>query len=226
MKLRNTINRVKNKLKYPKVITNIEHILKNHILHKDFHRINKDGRINSLYDENMVIRILQEQYGNSYIQKPESSRNWYDVKIKASKYWIPCNIKVSTGGTDNALCKKALVYSLSTLPEDKIPKSMSFNKMIDLIEQNKNNNRNILKEYYYIYVDKKDGTVMIKSLCDIQNYVSNPQNWLQINWAKEKQFTLENTNIELADLDTSYIRVRSILGDSLQKLINSSNKLL
>ena len=97
--------------------------------------------------------------------------------------------------------------------------------MIDLIEDNKNNNRNILKEYYYIYIDKKDGTVMIKSLCDIQNYVSNPQNWLQINWAKEKLAPI-NKYSTLADLDTSYVRVRSVLSESLQKLLNSSNKLL
>jgi hypothetical protein len=223
MKLRSSVHTICKRLRYPKVITNIEEILKTHIHDKDFHTINSDGRINSIYDENMVIRILEQKYGNAYVRKPDKSRNWYDVKIKSSRHWIPCNIKVSTGGTDNALCKKALVYSLSTLPEDKIPKSMSFNKMIDLIEQNKNNTRNILKEYYYIYVDKKDGTVMIKSLCDIENYVSNPQNWLQINWAKEKKTSLGE---DLIDLDSSYIRVRSTLADSLQKLINSSNRLL
>ena len=214
------------KLKYPKVIHSIEHILKRHLNKTKFNKVNKDGRINSIYDEKTIINILSNNYGESYIQKPESNRNWYDVKIKSTEdIWIPCNIKVSTGGTDNALCKKAIVYSLSSLPEEKIPKYMSFNKMIDLIEDNKNNNRNILKEYYYIYIDKKDGTVMIKSLCDIQNYVSNPQNWLQINWAKEKLAPI-NKYSTLADLDTSYVRVRSVLSESLQKLLNSSNKLL
>ena len=227
--LRNTLRKVNSitaNLKYPKAISKIEQTLKDHIDTTRFNKNTTDGRINSIYDENMVISILEKRYGDSYIRRPEKSRNWYDVKIKSLNDWIPCNIKVSTGGPDNALCKKAIVYSLSTLPEDKIPKYMSFNKMIELVEEYKNTNRNITKEYYYIYVDKKDGTVMVKSMCDIQNYVSNPQNWLQINWAKEKQFTLENKNIELSDLDTSYIRMRSILADSLQKLINSSNKLL
>jgi len=215
---------LKLKTKYPKAILSIESILKDNIHIQDLHTENTDGRINSIYDENTVISILKDHYGHSFIHKPYKSRHWYDLKIKSShKYWIPCNIKVSTGGTDNALCKKALVYSLSTLHEDDIPKYMSFNKMIELIEKNKNSKRNLYKEYYYIYVDKKDGSIIVRSLCDIQNYVSNPQNWLQINWKKEKTYLFKN-NFE--DIDTVYHKIRSTLRDSLQKILDSSNRLL
>ena len=228
MKLRSGVKKITSgicaKLKYPKAIITIENILKDFMEKESFHKISKDGRINSIYDEKTVIRLLETHYGDSYIHKPRSSRHWYDVKIKSShNYWIPCNIKVSTGGTDNALCKKAIVYSLSTLEEDKIPKYMSFNKMIELIEANKNNVRNCHKEYFYIYVDKKDGSIIVRSMCDIQNYVSNPQNWLQINWAKEKRVILP---CDLESLDDAYNRLRSTLGGSLKKLIDSSNKLL
>lgn len=213
-------------LTYPKVISIIEQILRDNIKKTSLNNTNSDGRINSIHDEHTVINLIEKEYGNKHIQRPEKSRHWYDIKIKLSNNnWIPCNIKVSKGGIDNALCKKAIVYSLSTLHEDNIPKNMSFNKMIDLIEDNENTCRNLMKEYFYIYVDKKDGTIIIKSLCDIQHYVSNPQNWLQINWTKEKQAPIDK-NSTLADLDTSYIRVRSVLSESLQKLLNTSNKLL
>jgi len=212
------------KPKYPKIIIRIENILKDFMEKERFHKKNKDGRINSIYDEKTVIRLLKKHYGESYIFKPISSRHWYDVKISSShNYWIPCNIKVSKGGTDNALCKKAIVYSLSTLEEDEIPKKMSFNKMIELIQKNKKNMRNCHKEYFYIYVDKKDGSILVRSICDIQNYVSNPQNWLQINWAKEKRVILPS---DLENIDEVYNKIRSILGGSLKKLIDSSDKLL
>ena len=215
------------KLKYPKAILTIESILKKNIESHLLNKLNKsstDGRINSIYDENTIIKLLKDNYGDSYIDKPYKTRHWYDVKIKSSHlHWIPCNIKVSTGGTDNALCKKALVYSLSNLDEDDIPKYMSFNKMVELIEANKNAERNLHKEYYYIYVDKKDGSIIVRSLCDIQNYVSNAQNWLQINWSKEKKVIL---NDGFEDIDTVYSKIRSTLGNSLQKLIDSSDKLL
>ena len=228
MKLRNakdTLRKISKPLfksAYPKGIINIENILKNYMETALLHTINTDGRINSIYDENAVIKLLESHYGNSYIQKPSNTRHWYDLKIKSSDIWIPCNIKVSIGGTDNALCKKALVYSLTDLSEDKIPKYMSFNKMIELIESNKNATRNCNKEYYYIYVDKKDGSILVRSLCDIKNYVSNPQNWLQINWKKEKTTAIDSHE----DIDAAYFKLRSTLSKSLQKIIDSSNKLL
>jgi len=212
------------KVKYPKEILTIESILKINMETHLLHNGSSDGRINSIYDENTIIKLLQDNYGDAFIHKPYKTRHWYDLKIKSSnKYWIPCNIKVSTGGTDNALCKKALVYSLSNLKEEAIPKYMSFNKMIELIEKNKNPERNLHKEYYYIYIDKKDGSIIVRSLCDIQNYVSNAQNWLQINWSKEKNLILDDC---FEDIDSAYFKIRSTLGGSLKKLIDSSNKLL
>jgi len=223
MRLRSTSRKLV-RLKYPQVIRSIEKVLKDRIGNETFNSINTDGRINSIYDENMIIRILEKHYGDAYVRRPTQSRNWYDVKVKSQYTWIPFNIKVSTGGTDNALCKKAFVYSLSTLTEDEIPAAMSFNKMIELVENNKNTDREIEKEYYYIYIDKKDGTVMVKSMCDIQYYVANAQNWLQINWSKEKQHPANDGPIE--SVDESYARIRKVMGDSLRKLLNTSDKLL
>jgi hypothetical protein len=214
------------KITYPKVIKRLENIIKNNICSTDFNLIQKDGRINSIYDEQYVIRILEDKYGKDFVIVPPNNRNWYDIKlkikIKKNIAWVPCNIKVSTGGTDNALCKKAIVYSFSNLTDVEIPKCMSFNKMVELIDIHKNKERNLLKEYYYIYVDKKDGTVIIKSLCDIQNYASNAQNWLQINWKKEKLSKIT----ELEEREVSYTRIRSVLRDSLNKFLNTSNKLM
>jgi hypothetical protein len=223
MRLRSTSRKLA-RLKYPQIIRSIEKILKDHIGNTSFNLANTDGRINSIYDENMIIQILEKHYGDAYVRRPTQTRHWYDVKIKSQYKWIPFNIKVSTGGTDNALCKKAFVYSLSTLTEEEIPHAMSFNKMIELVEENKNTEREIEKEYYYIYIDKKDGTIMIKSMCDIQYYVANAQNWLQINWSKEKQHNMIDHYIE--SVDEAYARIRKVMGDSLRKLLETSDKLL
>ncbi|NBS71334.1 hypothetical protein EBT31_20855, partial [bacterium] len=141
---------------------------------------------------------------------------------KGKRVGIPLNIKVSSGGTDNALDKKAIVYSFSTLPEDKIPGAMCFNTMAQAIKHNPKLERDPWKEYYYLYVDKNDGTVLVRSMCDVQNYVSNPQNWLQIAWKREKAL---ETHVN-PDLAECYDRIRGTLADSLLKLFAGSHELL
>lgn len=186
----------------------------------------RDGRLNSIKDELTIINELTAAFGGTNIIRPTSSRHWYDIMLRDSEenYSIPCNIKVSSGGTNNALSKKAIVYSFSTLKEHEIPANMSFNKMIELIEKNKRDIRAPEREYHYIYVDKCDKSVVVRSLCDIQNYVSNPQNWMQINWTKEKQ--VPSHDIHSEDVDDSYNRLTRVLGHSLGKLISSSDALL
>ena len=184
----------------------------------------KEGRVNSVFDEDNIIKTLEGEF-KEYIVRPTSTRNWYDFMLQLQNDNIPCNIKVSKGGTNNALCKKALVYTFSTLQDDEIPANMSFNKMIELIEQNKRQERShdCTKEYFYIYVDKIDHTIIVRSLCDIQHYVPSAQNWLQINWDKEKKVNSEN--IQHENLQDSYIRIRSVLRESLEKINSTCNML-
>ena len=77
MKLRSTNKSLMllSKLKYPKVIHSIEHILKRHVNKTKFNKVNKDGRINSIYDEKTIINILSN---SSYIMS-KSSTNYIQL---------------------------------------------------------------------------------------------------------------------------------------------------
>ena len=195
----------------------------------------RDGRMNSVMDEDTIITMLQAQSDiGRYVTRPSSTRHWYDFRLESTNVdsdseniCIACNIKVSKGGTNNALSKKALVYTYSTLSDDEIPSNLSFNNMVELIESNmrESRNTNYDKEYFYIYIDKVDKTVIVRSICDIQNYVSSAQNWLQINWDREKKIQDSDILLQSEDIHDSYTRVRGVLRDSLEKIINSSDKL-
>jgi hypothetical protein len=204
------------------IMSKMNACLTSHIKSSSLCKASGEGRLNSVYDESYIIKLLQTKFDSSQhkIQKPKSSRSWYDFIVNIDGFQVPCNIKVARGGRSNALCKNAIVYSFSTLDTDKIPTYMSFNKMVQLIAENRKTQRDN-KEYYYIYVDKVDNTIIVRSLCDIQHYVSNPQNWLQIDWDKEKKVQLG----ELETLDMCYGRIRKTLRDSLDKIVNSSNML-
>jgi len=180
-----------------------------------FSKSNTDGRINSVEDENTIIKLLVEKYGSSIIVPPP--RSWCDFIYQTgnTKYYI--NIKCSTGTTDNAFNKKALVFSLTDLAPEKIIDSMNFTKMISLIDENMKNERDIESEYFYLYVDKKDGTVFIKSLLDIQNLVSNPTNKLQINWKKEK---MDMAKLNDIDISSAKKKILTCLATSLRSYFN------
>jgi len=107
---------------------------------------------------------------------------WYDISIDD----IFFNIKISNAlGCDNALNKKSVVYSLSTLNEKDIPNRMTFDTMNRLVTKYKRKTRDVNKEYYFLFVHKGTHEIIIKSMNDISNYVSNPSNVLQINWKRE-----------------------------------------
>ena len=56
---------------------------------------NEDGRINSCIDEDEIIKLLVEKFGEK-VKKPKI-RMWYDVLAFDSIYgWIPINIKTTT----------------------------------------------------------------------------------------------------------------------------------
>lgn len=148
-----------------------------------------EARIDSLVQEDAVIKRLQAELPARAVLTIPKARHWYDMAFQphtsGPTYYI--NIKISSGGCDNAFNKKAIAYSLSSLPVDDIPNTMSFNKLYDLVKEHPRVRRDPSKEYYFLYIDKRDGRVFARSICDIKHWVSNPNNILQINWAKEKR---------------------------------------
>jgi hypothetical protein len=170
---------------------NLQDFLRNNLVLKNKkNRDIIDARTESLLQEADVIRAINTYTSTSCITPPP--RYWYDIaivdKVKTNViYYI--NIKISSGGCDNAFNKKAIAYSLSNIAENDINNTMSYNQLWDIVMSPKTSRkkRNRNAEYYFLYIDKLDKTVFIRSLCDIRSWVSNPTNILQINWAKEKK---------------------------------------
>lgn len=186
----------------------------------EFSQASDDGRLNSAVDENTIVDGLFQAFPDN-IEKPKK-RHWFDVSFKI-KSRLVFNIKVSTGKTDNAMNKKAVVYSLTGLEDNAIKNNMTYNDMASFVIDNLNEVRNPYKEYYYMYIDKLDGTIIIKSLLDIQNLVSNPCNILQINWAKEKKVAHVFND---ANVHSAKKRIFDVIGKSLKQMVESCSQFL
>ena len=183
-----------------------------------------DGRLGSVEAEATVITAIKAVLkGHASVFVPPA-RSWYDVSVHWPEIHTPIyfNIKVSVGGCDNAFNKKAVVLSLSSLDEADIPNAMSLNTMHDLIVDNIRVIRDP-RDYHYIYVDKKDGTVIVRSISDIQSWTSNPHNLLQINWTKEKCVQRPNRTTKLEPVRNKLFQTLAV---SLDKYIASCHRLL
>ena len=79
----------------------------------------EDGRVNSITDEETVIQLLEEKYGNN-VERPKA-RDWFDVRL----FGHPIQIKSSSyskGASDNFSSKLdedgifLFSFSLTTCP--------------------------------------------------------------------------------------------------------------
>lgn len=166
---------------------------------------NKDGRIDSCSDEDIIIDILCKKF-QSKIQVPKI-RMWYDILIYDSIYkWIPINIKTTKIKTsDNAGNLTMCVYSYTDEVLDlNIDKSYTNGKMSKiLIEKikNKKYNRNYKKDYFFLVINKNDTKdVIINSIKGLSELTPNNNNLpFQICWDKNRKFIYKNIkeNIDL-----------------------------
>ena len=142
-----------------------------------------DGRIVSAMNEQGILTRLGDQLleinPETTIHLPKH-RHWYDIMIDG----IPVNLKLTTGGTDNAFNKNAILFSLTGRADNKI--CGSFDKLLKRIQSCKpKTSRDQLTEYHYLVIHKETGRFLFKSIFDICVYVPNPCNILQINWTNE-----------------------------------------
>jgi hypothetical protein len=158
---------------------------------------NEDGRINSCVDEDKVIAILVEKFGDK-IKKPKI-RMWYDILAFDSMYgWLPINIKTTTTTTsDNtgnlAMCVYAYTDELLDIHRDK---SYENGKMSELLFQklrHKKYNTSHKKDYYFIVLNKTDASdVIVNSVKGLTLLTPNSNNLpFQICWNKNRVFTYE-----------------------------------
>ena len=169
----------------PLILKKIEEYLqtKNIQCHKN---VEGEGRVASLMDEGIIKGLLMEKFPENIIdQRP---RMLGDIIVKDNDGGIyPVNIKTSLGGTDNSFSKGGFIFALTHLNLDKIPSSMNLKKMKKLIDDNRCDNQ--MKDYWFLCVDKKSCSVMIRGAKQINHWVVNinPSNILQINWKLEKK---------------------------------------
>jgi hypothetical protein len=161
---------------------------------------NEDGRINSCIDEDEVIKLLIEKFGEK-IKKPKI-RMWYDILAFDYMYgWVPINIKTTTTITsDNtgnlAMCVYAYTNEILDIHRDT---SYENGKMSDLLFnklKNKNYNTNNKKDYYFIVLNKTDASdIIVNSVKGLTIVTPNINNLpFQVCWNKNRTFTYENIN--------------------------------
>ena len=157
----------------------------------------QDGRINSCIDEDEVIKLLIEKFGEK-IKKPKI-RMWYDILAFDYMYgWIPINIKTTTTITsDNtgnlAMCVYAYTNEILDIHRDK---SYENGKMSDILFdklKNKEYNINNKKDYYFIVLNKTNtGDVIINSVKGLTLLTPNVNNLpFQVCWNKNRIFKYE-----------------------------------
>ena len=141
-----------------------------------------DGRVNSIDDEDTIIDLLIEKYGEENIQKPKE-RNWWDVKV----FGYPLNIKSSKYGSaaDNLSSKAAILYALTNLDESEVNVS-SWKKFQDaLLNYSSEDN---YRDYYIFSLNKQTNEVHLSSLKTLQKITPNGNNLpFQIKWADNTQ---------------------------------------
>jgi hypothetical protein len=177
-----------------------------------------DGRITSAIQEKEYLDLLESGLKNDptiSVTRPPH-RHWYDIRINN----IPINLKLSTGGTDNAFNKVAILYTMFG-KEDK--RNMNFNAFFKEVRSGvKKTVRDPMTEYHYLVVNKEDGSVLLKSILDIHTFKSNPCNDLQINWTNE--FKHIDYMIKDKDFHPKMIDILKVVQRSVQQSIASSSE--
>jgi hypothetical protein len=180
----------------PLIMYKIESYLKSKTF--QFSNKNEDGRINSCTDEDEIIKLLIEMFGDK-IKKPKI-RMWYDILAYDYMYgWLPINIKTTTTLTsDNtgnlATCVYAYtdkILDLNIRYENGEMSDILFKKL-----KNKEYNQNHKKDYYFIVLNKTDARdIIINSVKGLTVLTPNINNLpFQVKWNRNRNFRYKNIN--------------------------------
>ena len=176
----------------PVILYIFQNYLKNKIV--KLHNKLKDGRINSVLDEDEIIDLLEEKY-KDYIKRPKE-RIWFDIIIKDYYYgWIPVNIKTSKCSTsDNtgnlAMCVYSYTNEKLELNLDKTYNNGEMSKILIEKLKNKEYNKENKKDYYFIVINKNNTQeIIINSVKGLLYLTPNINNLpFQVRWDKNKIF--------------------------------------
>ena len=161
---------------------------------------NNDGRINSSIDEDEIIKLLYEKFGDKI--KIPKIRMWYDILAFDYTYnWIPINIKTTTTLTsDNtgnlAMCVYAYTNEILDIQKNQSYENGKMSVILFNKLKNKEYNNNNKKDYYFIVLNKSDSSdIIVNSVKGLTILTPNINNLpFQVNWSKNKLFKYENIN--------------------------------
>jgi hypothetical protein len=164
---------------------------------------NEDGRINSCIDEDQVIKLLIEKFGEK-IKKPKI-RMWYDILAFDYMYgWVPINIKTTTTITsDNtgnlAMCVYAYTNEMLDIHRNKSYENGNMSDILFNKLQNKKYNTNNKKDYYFIVLNKTDASdIIVNSVKGLTILTPNINNLpFQVCWDKNRVFKYEKINTKI-----------------------------
>ena len=182
----------------PLIMYKIKKYLKSLVF--QFCQQNEDGRINSCIDEDEVIKLLIEKFGEK-IKKPEK-RHWYDILAFDNIYgWIPINIKTTTTKTsDNtgnfAMCVYAYTDEILNIDMDKSYDNGEMSDIHFTKLKNKKYNTSNKKDYYFIVLNKNNASdIIVNSIKGLTILTPNINNLpFQVCWDKNRTFKYENIN--------------------------------
>ena len=169
----------------------------------------EDGRVNSIADEETVISLLEEKYGDN-VERPKA-REFFDVRL----FGHPIQIKSSSyskGASDNFSSKAAILYALTTLTEKEVMAVRGWEKFESSLLQYANDDNG--RDYYIISVNKDDSSVHLSSLRSLKKLTPNGNNLpFQIQW---------KNNIETVDrtFDEAYRFIIGAYKSSVEKKIS------
>lgn len=191
---------------FPKELTEAVNYLSGLVTINEDH---EDGRVNSIADEETVIQLLEEKYGDA-VERPKA-REFFDVRL----FGHPIQIKSSSyskGASDNFSSKAAILYALTSLNEKEIQKVRGWEPFESSLLQYANGENN--RDYYIISVNKDDSTVHLSSLKSLNKLTANGNNLpFQIQWKK---------NIETVDrnFDEAYSFIVGAYKESVKRKIS------
>lgn len=177
-----------------KILPLFLYTIQNFLKKQNYNFINviNDGRVNSNFDEDEIINILINRFGNR-IKRP-SIRNWFDVGIYDNYYgWLPVNIKSTKTTTSDNVGNLALcVYSYTNQNLD-LNNTYDNGQMATILFQklkNKEYNFKHKKDYYFLVLNKNNNNdVIINSVKGLSILTSNLNNLpFQVRWDKNKTF--------------------------------------
>ena len=164
--------------------------------------LNTDGRRNSQDDEDIIIKLLQDKFGEENIIDGED-RYWWDVKIFG--YYV--NIKTSDftkKASDNISSFAGILYAFTQIPADEINKHPKSQQFLNAMQGTRDVDNN--RDYYLLVVDKSTTKVYLNSVKALAKITANRNNLpFQINWSKNT-VPVQRTHSEAHDFVVQCIK--------------------